>query len=65
MTLPDFLQPQSPLRPWALAAGACLLACLSSNTRRVGGILFFVVLGVAGIFFFLNHVYVEFTPSSH
>ena len=63
MTLPDFLQPESPFRPWALAAGACLLACLSPRTRRVCSILFFVVLGVAAISFFLNHAFAEFAPS--
>ncbi len=62
MTLPDFLQPESPFRPWAFAMGACLIASLPPRTRRMGGVLLFVVAGVAVLFFFLQDVFASFTP---
>ena len=64
MTLPDFLQPDSPLRPWAFVAAACLLACLAPSTRRWGGIIFFIVLGVGAIYFSVNYVYDSFLPAA-
>ena len=63
MTLPDFLQPDSPLRPWAFATAACLLACLSPSTRRWGGIILCLVLGVGGIYFGMSYVFDSFMPT--
>ena len=62
MTLPDFLQPDSPFRPWAILLGTCLLACLPRASRRLGGILLFVVAGVAGVNFFLTNVFASYLP---
>ncbi len=62
MTLPDFLQPDSALRPWAFVSAACLIACLSPSTRRWGGTILFLVLGVGGIYFALNYIFDSFMP---
>ena len=62
MTLPEFLQPDSPFRPWAIILGVCLLACLPRTSRRLGGILLFVVAGVAVVNFFLTNVFASYLP---
>lgn len=69
MTLPDlshleFLQPGNPFRPWAIALGACLAACVPASTRRMGGILLFVLAAVGTIAFFVDDALRTFTPSS-
>ena len=65
MTLPDFLQPDSPYRVWAIALGVCLLVCLPPGTRRLGGIMIFAVLGAAVLFFFIKSVFTQFTPAGY
>lgn len=63
MTLPEFLQPDSPYRPWAIVLIVCLLACLPRGSRRLGSILFIVVGCVAVIYFFLSSTYDTMIPS--
>jgi hypothetical protein len=46
-----------------MALGACIVACLPPATRRLGGILFFVIAGVGAIYFFLNDAFRTFAPS--
>ncbi len=62
MTLPDFLQSDSPLQPWAIVSAACLLACLAPSTRRWGGTILCLVVAVGGIYFGLNYIFDSFMP---
>lgn len=61
--LQEILQADNPLRPWALALAACVIACLPPKTRRVGGIFLCVLGGVAGVSFFIQSVYHSFLPT--
>ncbi len=56
------LQPNNPLRPWAVTLAVCALACLPRGSRRLGGILFFSVLVACGVWLFVQHAFHDFTP---
>jgi len=63
VNLPDILLTDNPLRPWALATVASLIACVPPGSRRVGAVLLAVVVISFAISFSLTNIFASFSPT--
>jgi hypothetical protein len=62
-SLLQYLLPTNPHHTWAYAITACLFACIPSATRRLGGVLLFVIIASGSISLFVGDVLRNFTPA--